>query len=80
MKKVDSGFEFIYWRLSYRRKFIRTLWSIPFCAAMLILVWLISDNILMNKVETILVFFILVIQLRYNYIKWKKEEKNTSGN
>lgn len=27
--KVDKGFEVLYWRLSYRRKFIRTLWLMP---------------------------------------------------
>ena len=25
-EKVDKGFELIYYRLSYRRRFIRTLW------------------------------------------------------
>lgn len=28
MDKVDKGFELIYWKLSYRRKFIRTLWLV----------------------------------------------------
>ena len=30
---VDQGICFDYWRLSYRRKFIRTLWYIPFFVA-----------------------------------------------
>ena len=29
-QKVDKGIELCYWKLSYRRKFIRTLWIIPF--------------------------------------------------
>ena len=28
-EKVDKGIELCYWKLSYRRKFIRTLWMIP---------------------------------------------------
>ena len=28
-EKIDKGFELDYWKLSYRRKFIRTLWLIP---------------------------------------------------
>ena len=28
-EKVDKGVEFCYWKLSYRRKLIRTLWMIP---------------------------------------------------
>lgn len=28
--KVDEGFEFVYYNLSYRRKMIRTLWLLPF--------------------------------------------------
>ncbi len=28
-EKIDTGIELCYWKLSYRRKFIRTLWMIP---------------------------------------------------
>ena len=28
-EKVDKGIELCYWKLSYRRKLIRTLWMIP---------------------------------------------------
>jgi len=38
--KVDKGFELRYWRLSYRRKFIRTLWMIPFLLAAIILIFI----------------------------------------
>jgi hypothetical protein len=27
--KTDKGFELSYWKLSYRRKFVRTLWGAP---------------------------------------------------
>ena len=28
-EKVDKGIQFCYWKLSYRRKLIRTIWMIP---------------------------------------------------
>ena len=39
-EKVDNGFEFIYYRLSYRKRMMHTLWSLP-----LILLAHISINI-----------------------------------
>ncbi len=33
---VDQGFCLSYWHLSYRRKFIRTLWNWPFAVALLV--------------------------------------------
>ena len=70
-KEVDKGFEPIYWNLSYRRKFIRTLWMLPFGIIMAVY-YLTSHN------RRILVFFIAfiitwVIQLIYTYYKWKKQ-------
>ena len=29
-EKIDKGFVFCFWKLSYRRKFIRTFWMLPF--------------------------------------------------
>ena len=36
---VDKGFELRYHKLSYRRRFIRTLWLIPWMILILILVY-----------------------------------------
>ena len=37
-EKIDKGFSFSYWRLSYRRKFIRTLWFIPLAVLVILAV------------------------------------------
>ena len=44
MDKVDKGFELIYWKLSYRRKFIRTLWLIPWAVASLVYIQIAGKN------------------------------------
>ena len=44
MNKVDKGFELVYWKLSYRRKFIRTLWTIPWMIASLIFIQIVGEN------------------------------------
>ncbi|MEJ8555147.1 hypothetical protein [Tepidibacter sp. Z1-5] len=64
--KVDEGFELFYWNLSYRRKFIRTLWCSP--------VLLLLVPICPNKV-IVFCCILFVIQAIYNYKKWKSEEK-----
>lgn len=72
--KVDKGFEIIYWNLSYRRKFIRTLWMTPFCVVPIIFVWTTGDRIIINRVIPSVIIIIYFIQLLYTYLKWKKEE------
>ena len=67
--KADKGFELIYWNLSYRRKFIRTLWMTPFFVIILAFTWFICDNFITNIILTILLVAILLIQLIYNYSK-----------
>jgi len=72
--KVDKGFEIIYWNLSYRRKFIRTLWMTPFCVVLMIFTWTTGERIIINRVIPSVIIIIYFIQLFYTYLKWKKEE------
>jgi amino acid permease len=72
--KVDKGFEIIYWKLSYRRKFIRTLWMTAVCVVLMIFVWITGDRTIINRVMPIASIILCCIQLLYTYIKWKKEE------
>ncbi|NIK12627.1 hypothetical protein [Alkalibacillus almallahensis] len=76
--KQDKGFVFIYHKLTYRRRFIRNLWMLPFaCILLLLLYW--STN-LASKVYLIIgiVFFCaVIIDLIYNYVKWQNNEKDT---
>ncbi|MEW9095489.1 MAG: hypothetical protein AB2417_10450 [Clostridiaceae bacterium] len=75
--KVDKGFELIYWNLSYRRKFIRTLWMIPFYTAVLAFIWFINSNSVMNTILIIFGVVVLLIQLIYTYSRWKKDEQSS---
>lgn len=72
--KVDKGFELVYWRLSYRRKFIRTLWVIPFLLVTIILIFVSPLNIVYTVAVSIILLVIFLIQLIYNYKKWKRTE------
>ena len=72
--KVDKGFELIYYNLSYRRRFIRTLWMIPWAILGLCgMCWLGASMFLLILVAVV---FVVVgfEQARYNYQKWKEEE------
>lgn len=73
--KVDKGFKLNYWNLSYRRKFIRTLWQIPLVLLAIGLSILTVDNIFFNRIVPILLVIILIWQLIYNYTKWKNDEQ-----
>ena len=79
-QKVDKGFELLYFNLSYRRKFIRTLWMIPWM--ILVLIYLYGLGISMYiLIPTTLVFAIAeYIQATYNYKKWKEELNSNSNN
>lgn len=74
--KIDKGFEFFYSKLSYRRKFIRTLWLTPI-AVFAIILTIMND---MSLIYTVLVSSIIVAtschQLIYTYKKSKQEKKN----
>ena len=76
--KVDKGFELIYWKLSYRRKLIRTLYLLPFtiilCVVMIFLTIDIDKKI--PIIFTIVLVSVTTIQLIYNYYMWQKKEVN----
>ncbi|PRR77085.1 hypothetical protein CLLI_26030 [Clostridium liquoris] len=76
--KVDKGFELFYWRLSYKRKFIRTLWMIPIDIIVSVFLILKGDTLFINRVIPILLIILGGIQLIYNYLKWKKDENNAN--
>ncbi len=71
--KVDKGFVLNYWRLSYRRKFIRTLWMIPVCICTIVLLWIHSSTTFAMVCTGILVL-LEIIQLAYTFSKWKSEQ------
>lgn len=71
--KKDKGFEIFYWNLSYRRKFIRTLWIISLIIPESILVWHFSHSKILAVGCFIILTVIGVIQAIYLYKKWKNE-------
>ncbi|WP_187695398.1 hypothetical protein [Oceanobacillus piezotolerans] len=76
IEKEDKGFEFFYHKLTYRRKMIRTVWSLPVFVVSLIVIYFFADLILLEFLMVSIFFFVLfLIQLIYNYIKWKKYER-----
>lgn len=73
--KVDRGFAFNYYRLSYRRKFLRSLTTLPILILVVIIIYVFTDwSLLINiLVGGILLMFYLV-QLIYNYYMWQRNE------
>ncbi|MFD2042739.1 hypothetical protein ACFSTA_00285 [Ornithinibacillus salinisoli] len=75
-EKKDKGFVLFYHKFTYRRRMIRALWGIPIMfLSYLVLYWL--DNFTSNEKITIGIIFLLIvlIEIAYNYVKWKKIEK-----
>lgn len=75
-QKVDIGFCFSYANLSYRRKFIRTIWLGVLGNVFLIFIYfkLHRESRAVLVLCAYLVLFIF--QLAHNYYHWKQEEKN----
>lgn len=73
-KKIDKGFAFGYWKLSYRRKFIRTLWMFPVLVITIFSLQVMCDSSLFTYVSEIVLVLLFIIQAIYNYKKWRTEE------
>jgi hypothetical protein len=78
--KVDTGFCLSYWSLSYRRKFLRTIWT-----GMLIPLFFLypSSKVFFGHIPRntfVLVFFVMwLLQSVYNYARWKRETPESSA-
>lgn len=73
--RIDKGFELLYYKLSYRRRFIRTLWMIPWMFLALVLMSLGGGSIYIIIPFAIVLIVALYIQACHNYKKWKAEDK-----
>ena len=71
--KVDKGFELLYDNLSYRRKFIRTIWLIPIGIVVGIVITYIS--IIVSIFYWVWVTISVIKQLKDNYTLWKTGTK-----
>lgn len=71
--KVDKGFELFYDNLSYRRKYIRTIWMILIGIGIGVLITYI--NVIISLFYWLPFITLGIKQLRYNYMMWKEEIK-----
>lgn len=75
-KKVDKGFELQYYKLSYRRRFIRTLWMIPFAIIAVFLCYVLGFSEWSVLILAIVLAIITIVQALHNYKMWKSEEQS----
>lgn len=69
-EKIDKGIVFCYWKLSYRRKFIRTLWLLPIFIIIMVLFHLTFRSYFLTCIVGVAYFLLLLAQAIYNYRKW----------
>ena len=79
-EKVDKGIMMWYGRLSYRRKFIRTLWIIPIDIAIMFGFYHEFRSLRWTCIIAVILSIILFIQAFYNYKKWQEEIVTTDNN
>ncbi|MBB4823702.1 phosphoglycerol transferase MdoB-like AlkP superfamily enzyme [Sporosarcina luteola] len=73
--KVDKGFELIYFKLSYRRKLIRTFINLPILILLFFVMFRMTDWSMIEITILILFFLITFIgTIVYNFLMWKKKE------
>jgi len=73
-EKIDKGIELCYWKLSYRRKFIRTLWMLPIMVVLIICFYITFQSILKTCIIVIVLGILFLSQAIYNFTKWKNEK------
>ena len=74
-EKIDEGFTFCFWKLSYRRKFIRTLWTLPFLIMVIFYLHVTFKSYLFTGIIGTILSAIFILQAVYYYKKWKMEER-----
>ena len=64
-----------YNELNYKEKFYETLRILPYLIAMQAFFWFMGHDRVSWIIMTVILFAIFFVQLIYNYIMWKKDEK-----
>ncbi|WP_374055146.1 hypothetical protein [Rossellomorea sp. FM04394] len=75
-EKVDKGFELIYFRLSYRRKMIRTLWMTLLLPVSYFLLRFMGLDLFYTWIFMAVFLLGHLAQLYYNYYMWNKYERD----
>lgn len=71
---TDKGFHLLYWGLSYRRKFIRTMWILCLCP---LLLFIPEQGALLGMSREfwfVAILLLGVAQLIYTYAMWRNVE------
>ncbi|MGD6802110.1 hypothetical protein [Rossellomorea aquimaris] len=75
-EKVDKGFAFNYFRLSYRRKMIRTIWVTLWNPVIFILLrYVLEYSFYLSLGITLISVVGNSIQIYYTYYMWNKYER-----
>ncbi|NLK96073.1 MAG: hypothetical protein GX275_12965 [Clostridiales bacterium] len=74
--KDNKGLKVDYSSLSYKGKFIRTLWITPFVILTIILLVSMGRNFIKSIIISAILCVVYLAQLIDNYLKWKKEDKS----
>jgi hypothetical protein len=74
---VDKGFGINYWRLSYRRRFLRDLWAAGICIPLLavLLLWRNGWDNFAALWPAGVGALICAVQAAYNYSRWQAEQR-----
>ena len=78
-KKVDKGFELVYFRLTYRRKMIRTLWMTLLFPVLYFLLRYIGLDLFYTWIFLAALSLGHLAQLFYTYYMWNKYERDRKG-
>ena len=78
-EKIDQGFVFFFWKLSSRRKLIRTLWLLPLLLTALILVQITFEDHLFTAAIGSEILLVFIVQLAYYYVKWKSDKQSSQS-
>ena len=74
--KVDQGVKIAYFGLSYRRKFWRTIYSLPLFVIYIGLMYFLLGMDALFFGFVIFTVIVFIVQAYYNYVKWQEEEKS----
>jgi len=74
-EKIDKGFCLQYSKLSYRRKFIRTLWMIPGIGFMFLIPASYVLFGMQRNIWIVLAVLTTIVQAVFTYKKWKEEAR-----
>ncbi|WP_416150045.1 hypothetical protein ACM26V_03330 [Salipaludibacillus sp. HK11] len=76
VEKKDSGFVLNYHKLTYRRRLIRSLWGVPILSLLFLYIYWVGDLTSKEYIIIGIIFFLLILlDIAYDYVKWKKNEK-----